>query len=184
MRRVMDGPRQGFAPSHPSHKNKSVARVGHPRRFGVGGFPGLRIETWGTQLALACLLALAGCHGAQRDPRTVVFLIESSPANLDPRFGTDAQSQRIDALLFDGLVARNASFQFTPALAESWEQPNPLTLVFHLRGGVRFHDGRALTARDVAWTIESMIDPMLPGGVISPRASSFAAVDNVEARDE
>jgi len=135
-------------------------------------------------LVLACLLTLTGCRGAQRDPGTIVFLIESSPANLDPRIGADAQSQRIDALLFDGLVARNASFQFTPALAESWEQPNPLTLVFHLRGGVRFHDGRALTARDVVWTIESMIDPMLPGAVISPRANSFAAVSNVEAPDD
>src|ERR1700721_583540 len=38
-------------------------------------------------LALAVLLALVGCHSAQRDPRTVVFLIESSPANLDPRAG-------------------------------------------------------------------------------------------------
>jgi peptide/nickel transport system substrate-binding protein len=133
---------------------------------------------------LTALLALAGCHGTHRDHGTVVFLIESSPANLDPRIGADAQSQRIDALLFDGLVARNASFQFTPALAESWEQPNPLTLVFHLRGGVRFHNGRPLTARDVAWTIESMIDPMLPGAVISPRANSFAAVNNVESPDD
>jgi peptide/nickel transport system substrate-binding protein len=56
------------------------------------------------------------------------------------------------------------SFQFTPALAERWEQPNPLTLVFHLRSGVRFHDGRPLTARDVVWTIESMIDAANPGG--------------------
>jgi peptide/nickel transport system substrate-binding protein len=135
-------------------------------------------------LALAALVALAGCHSAQRDPRTVVFLIESSPANLDPRIGTDAQSQRIDALLFDGLVAHDASFQFTPALAERWEQPNPLTLVFHLRGGVRFHDGRALTARDVVWTIESMIDPMRSGAVISPKAAAYAAVGTVEAPDE
>ena len=93
-------------------------------------------------LALAALLALAGCHGSQPDPGTVVFLIESSPANLDPRIGTDAQSQRIDALLFDGLVARDASFQFGPALADRWEQPNPQTLVFHIRSGVHFHDGR------------------------------------------
>jgi peptide/nickel transport system substrate-binding protein len=133
---------------------------------------------------LTALVAIAGCHGAQRDPGTVAFLIESSPANLDPRIGADAQSQRIDALLFDGLVARNASFQFTPALAESWEQPNPLTLVFHLRGGIRFHDGRPLTARDVTWTIESMIDPSLPGSVISPRANSFASVNSVEASNE
>jgi len=135
-------------------------------------------------LALAALMVFIGCHSAQRDPGTVVFLIESSPANLDPRIGTDAQSQRIDALIFDGLVARDANFQFTPALAESWDQPNPLTLVFHLRGGVRFHDGRTVTARDVVWTIESMIYPARSGAVISPKANSYASVSGVEAPNE
>ena len=130
-------------------------------------------------LALAALLLLAGCRGAQRDPHTLVFLIESSPANLDPRIGTDAQSQRIDALLFDGLVDHNAAFQFTPALALSWEQPNPLTVVFHLRSGVLFHDGHPLTARDVKWTIDSMRD----GTVISAKSTVFASVDSVEVRD-
>jgi peptide/nickel transport system substrate-binding protein len=131
-------------------------------------------------LALAMLAALAGCHSAPRDPHTVVFLIESSPANLDPRIGTDAQSQRIDALLFDGLVAHDASFHFTPALAQSWEQPNPITLVFHLRSGVRFQDGRLLTARDVLWTIDSMRS----GEVISPKANSYASVESVQAPDD
>src|ERR1700685_899261 len=93
---------------------------------------------WRGLLALSALLVLIACRSARRDPNTVVVLIESSPANLDPRIGTDAQSQRIDALLFDGLVARDASFHFPPALAESWEQPDPLTLVFHLRTGVHF----------------------------------------------
>jgi peptide/nickel transport system substrate-binding protein len=130
-------------------------------------------------LALVALLGLAGCHGAQRDPGTVVFLIESSPANLDPRIGTDAQSQRIDTILFDGLVDHDANFQFVPALATSWDQPDPMTYVFHLRSGVRFHDGRALTARDVVWTLNSIQN----GTVISPRAAAYAAVDRVEARD-
>ena len=158
-----------FVVSHPSHKNKDVARMGHPDCF-----CGLR-----RCFALVCLVAVAGCHSAQRDPGTVVFLIESSPANLDPRIGTDAQSQRIDALLFDGLVNHNASFEFIPALAASWEQPNPLTYVFHLRSGVRFQDGRALTARDVVWTFNSI----LTGAVISPRAAAYASVESVEARD-
>ncbi len=130
-------------------------------------------------IALAALVMIAGCHTAPRDPQTVVFLIESSPANLDPRVGIDAQSQRIDGLLFDGLVTRSASFQFSPALAESWNQPDPRTLIFHLRQGVRFHDGRPLTARDVAWTINSMRD----GTVISPKANAYASIDTVEARD-
>ena len=130
-------------------------------------------------LVLAGLLLLAGCHSARRDPKTVVFLIESSPANLDPRVGTDGQSEHIDELLFDGLVARDASFHFTPALAERWEQPDPLSLVFHLRSGVRFHDGRPLTARDVKWTIDSMRN----GAVISPKTASYASVESVEALD-
>jgi peptide/nickel transport system substrate-binding protein len=130
-------------------------------------------------LALIVLVVLAGCHSAQRDPGTVVFLIESSPANLDPRIGTDAQSQRIDALIFDGLVDHNANFQFIPALAMSWEQTDRVTLVFHLRSGVRFHDGRVLTARDVAWTINSI----RTGAVISPKAAAYASVESVEASD-
>jgi peptide/nickel transport system substrate-binding protein len=133
--------------------------------------------------ALAALLMAAGCGSAPRDARTVVFLIESSPANLDPRIGTDGQSEHIDELLFDGLVARDASFHFTPALAKSWEQPDPRTLVFHLRAGVRFHDGRVLTARDVKWTIDSMIDPGRPDAVISPKAAAYASVDSLEASD-
>ncbi|MFZ1086493.1 MAG: ABC transporter substrate-binding protein [Terracidiphilus sp.] len=128
---------------------------------------------------LFVIAILTGCHSTPRDPRTVVFLIESSPASLDPRVGTDAQSEHIDELLFDGLVARDASFHFTSALAASWTQPDPLTLVFHLRDGVRFHDGRLLTARDVAWTINSIRS----GAVFSPKAAAYASVDSVEAPD-
>ena len=131
-------------------------------------------------LTLAALaLLLPGCRAARRDPNTLVFLIESSPANLDPRVGTDAQSEHIDQLLFDGLVKRDAHFQFAPALAASWEQPDAKTLIFHLRSGVKFSDGRPLTARDVAWTIDSMRD----GTVISPKSASYASVASIEAPD-
>jgi len=134
-----------------------------------------------TVIPVLCLaaLALAGCRSAVRDPHAVVFLIESSPANLDPRIGTDAQSQHLDELLFDGLVARDATFHFVPALATSWDQPDPTTIVFHLRPGVQFHNGHPLTARDVAWTIDSMRN----GTVISPRAAAFISVASVEVRD-
>jgi len=52
------------------------------------------------------MLVACGCRSRQRDPNTVVFLIESSPADLDPRIGTDGMSEHIDELIFDGLVAR------------------------------------------------------------------------------
>jgi peptide/nickel transport system substrate-binding protein len=109
----------------------------------------------------------------------VVFLIESSPANLDPRVGTDGMSEHIDELLFDGLVARDASFHFTPAVAASWDQRDPVTLVFHLRPDVKFHDGRPLTSRDVAFSINSMRD----GTVISPKAATYASIATIETPD-
>jgi len=138
-------------------------------------------------IALFCLLVfvLSGCHSTPRDPRTIVFLIESSPANLDPRIGTDAQSEHIDELLFDGLVAKDKNFHFTPALAQSWDQPDALTMVFHLRKGVQFHDGRTLTANDVKWTIDSLRPGTSgqPAAVISPKTTAYAAIQSVEARD-
>jgi len=62
-----------------------------------------------------------------------------------PRFGSDAQSQRLSALLFDGLVERDAEMNLHPDLAGSWDTPTPLTYIFHLRKGISFHDGRPVT---------------------------------------
>jgi peptide/nickel transport system substrate-binding protein len=129
-------------------------------------------------LWFAALAFLIACHSS-RDPRTVVFLIESSPTNLDPRVGTDGQSEHIDELIFDGLVAKDANFHFTPAIAQRWELRDPLTLVFHLRTDVRFHDGSPMTSRDVAWSINSMRD----GTVITAKTATYASIDKVEAPD-
>jgi peptide/nickel transport system substrate-binding protein len=94
--------------------------------------------------------------------------------------GLDAQSERIDELLFDSLVHRDAHFNLQPWLAEKWETPDPLSYVFHLKRDVRFHDGRALTARDVKWTFDSL----LQGKIRSTKAASYKYVDHVEAPDD
>jgi peptide/nickel transport system substrate-binding protein len=113
------------------------------------------------------------------DPNTLVMLIESSPTNLDPRIGVDAQSERIDNLIFDDLLSRGDNLNVAPGLAERWEIPDPLTYIFHLHPGARFHDGRALTSRDVKWTIDSL----LQGKVISTKKSTYRFVDHIEAPD-
>ena len=113
------------------------------------------------------------------DPNVAVMMIESSPASLDPRIGTDAQSERIDGLLFDSLVRKDEHFALQPALATAWEQPEPRTWIFHLRHDVRFHNGRPLEAEDVAWTIRSMLD----GSLVTAKAGAFAAVERVEVND-
>jgi peptide/nickel transport system substrate-binding protein len=126
------------------------------------------------------VLFCSSCHHSlQQSPGTVVFLIESSPTSLDPRVGIDAQSEHIDELLFDGLLERDASFNVAPGLAEHWEQPDPLTVIFHLRSGIQFSDGRPLTARDVVWTLNSMRD----GTVITAKSGTYASVASVQAGD-
>ncbi len=107
------------------------------------------------------------------------MIIESSPTNLDPRVGTDAQSERIDKLLFDALVRRDEHFNLQPSLAESWEIPDPLTYVFHLRKDVRFHTGRPLTSADVKWTFDSLIS----GKIRSAKSSTYRFVDHIETPD-
>jgi peptide/nickel transport system substrate-binding protein len=136
-------------------------------------------------LVLACG-TFVGCHGAVRPAGTVVVIIESSPNNLDPRQGTDAQSERVGGLIFDALVKKDEHYNLVPWLATSWEeQPDAHSgsedWVFHLRDGVRFQDGRPLEAADVVWTIESLIDPKL--GMISAKSGNFLHVDRAEARD-
>ena len=127
------------------------------------------------------LVGLAGVSCApQRDLQTVVMLIESSPLNLDPRIGTDAQSQWIGALIFDSLLRSDRNFRLQPWLAESWEVPDPLTYIFHLREDVRFHDGRPLTAHDVRYTFSSLLSGEIP----SLKAASFAQVASIEAPDD
>lgn len=114
------------------------------------------------------------------DPNTLVMIIESSPTNLDPRVGTDGQSERIYELIFDALLRRDEHFNVQPGLAERWEAPDPLTYVFHLRQRVRFHDGRPLTSRDVKWTFDSLLQGKIP----STKTATYKYVAAVEAPDE
>ena len=132
-------------------------------------------------ITAACLVALCGCRSASSPatPGTVTFLIESAPVNLDPRMGTDAQSQELDGLLFNSLVRHDAQMNMVPDLAERWETPDARTYIFHLRSGVRFHDGRALTSADVKFTFDSI----LSGQAKSTKRGAFKSVQSIEAPD-
>lgn len=128
---------------------------------------------------LPFVMLQVSCSRGNPDRDTLVMVIESSPTNLDPRVGLDAQSERIDELLFDALLRRDEHFNLQPGLAERWEVPDPLTYVFHLRHDVHFHDGQQLTARDVKWTLDSLIS----GKLISPKASTYSSIASVETPD-
>ena len=108
------------------------------------------------------------------------MLIEANPINLDPRFATDTQSQRIDGLLFSSLVERDEQMNLRGDLAERWDTPNALTYVFHLRRDAAFHDGRRVTSADVKATFEFLLNPENR----SPKRGAFRMVTSVEAPDE
>jgi peptide/nickel transport system substrate-binding protein len=138
-----------------------------------------RRSSFAAATAFALSLSVLSCS-SKPDPNTLVMLIESSPANLDPRVGVDAQSERIDDLIFDDLLSRGDNLDVAPGLAERWEIPDPLTYIFHLHHGVKFHDGRPLTSRDVKWTFDSL----LTGKIRSAKTSTYRFVDRIDAPDD
>jgi peptide/nickel transport system substrate-binding protein len=133
-------------------------------------------------LAIVSASLIAGCSTfrSATEPGTVTFLIESMPPNLDPRIGTDAFSEHIDGLIFSSLLAHDASMNIVPDLAESWQTPDPLTYIFHLRKGVKFHDGSAFTSADVKFTFDSIMS----GSIKTGKRTAFRTVASLEVPDD
>lgn len=99
---------------------------------------------------------------------------------LDPRLSTGTGNQRVIEAVFDGLIELDANLVAQPVLATHWENPDPLTWIFHLREGVYFSNGQPFGARDVAHTIESMVCPEFN----SPGRSHFIAIEEVVIIDD
>jgi peptide/nickel transport system substrate-binding protein len=127
---------------------------------------------------LILVLALTDCSLTPKpDPNTVVMALDSSPTTLDPRIGNSEVTQHVYELMFNSLIRRDQNFQFAPDLAESWESPDPLTYVFHLRRGVLFHNGQELTSEDVKFTLDSLAT------LATPKKGSFSKLKAVTAQD-
>lgn len=110
-------------------------------------------RTWGLASALA-LAAGIGAAQAQQTDFTIAMQLE--PPHLDP---TSAAAQAIDSVvytnIFEGLTKFQGDGSVVPALAESWDiSDDGLTYTFHLREGVTFHDGTAMDAEDVKFSLD------------------------------
>ncbi|QFG25671.1 ABC transporter substrate-binding protein [Actinomadura sp. WMMB 499] len=75
---------------------------------------------------------------------------------LDPQMADVATSWQLMSLVYETLVTVGPDFSIQPLLAERWETPSPTTYVFHLRDGVSFSNGRAMTADDVVGSLERL----------------------------
>ena len=132
-------------------------------------------------LVVVAALACACVDRPNADPNILVVAITSGPNSLDPRYGLDDSSQKIHQLIFDGLLRIDDRLRYVTegGLAERLENPEPTTWVVTLRKGVRFHDGHELTAADVLYTYNTILDPASR----SPHRGAFRGLRSVEARD-
>jgi peptide/nickel transport system substrate-binding protein len=102
----------------------------------------------------------------------------NSALDMDPRVAADEASQKVHQLLYNTLVRIDEQLRIVPDLAETFEQADPLTYIATLRRGVRFHNGRELTAADVVYTFRSLIDPQFRG-----RTGAYRLLGAVDALD-
>jgi len=132
-------------------------------------------------LALVLLLAapLATQTYAAPGKTTLTLGVDQEAVGLDPNKVTAFSSFRRLDLLYNTLVTYDPALHIVGDLAASWDSPDNRTYVFHLRPGVRFHDGTAMTADDVVFTIQRILDPR----TASPARSYLDAVDSVTAVD-
>ena len=129
------------------------------------------LRTWGRASALPALLVAASAllpaactRERPAPPGYLTVAVVNSPNSLDPRVGTDDVSTRLHYLIFSRLLTVDDQLRVTSGLATHWEMPDDRTYLVHLRRGVRFHDGRELTSRDVVYTFESFLDPSFISG--------------------
>jgi peptide/nickel transport system substrate-binding protein len=126
---------------------------------------------------LAGSLLLVGCR---EEPRVLNFALSGNPDTLDPHKTSGTLTFQTLKSLYDTLVEPDPQGRIVPALAESWEvSPDALTWTFHLRPGVKFHNGDELTSEDVKATFERIKSE----AVASPNAGEFASITAMETPD-
>jgi peptide/nickel transport system substrate-binding protein/oligopeptide transport system substrate-binding protein len=106
---------------------------------------------------------LAACRGGDANPdrHSIVDSRDTyDPRSLDPALSTDVPTGRAVSYIFDGLTRFTPDARVVPALATRWEtSADGRQYTFHLHQGVKFHDGRALTARSVVATFMRVLAP-------------------------
>lgn len=125
-------------------------------------------------LSLALMVSITGLAGAQAlvveaptigEFGGVLFSSQiSDPKTFNPLIANETSSTDITDRIFDGLTTQNGiTTEVEPALAESWEFNEDGTVwTFHLRQGVKWHDGEPFTAEDVIFTLDLIYDENIP----------------------
>ncbi len=111
---------------------------------------------------------LAAC-GPSADPdRELRVAVPYDLSSFDPHAKNSVGAYEVLSAVYEPLVTLDRSMRPVPALAVSWETPDPLTWVFRLRPGVRFHDGSPLTSEDVVASLRRLVTDEPPGDALLP----------------
>src|SRR3954471_19515393 len=100
---------------------------------------------------IASIIAFAALPASAQSLR---YANQGTLKSLDPYTFKESTTIAHHAHLYEGLTARDKELKIVPALAESWETPEPTRWRFHLRKGVKFHNGDPFTADDVLFSTE------------------------------
>ncbi|MCH9328756.1 ABC transporter substrate-binding protein [Enterobacter hormaechei] len=103
----------------------------------------------------------------------------SEPASLDPHKVESDVEFNIISDLFDGLVSVSPAGEIQPRLAEKWENKDNTVWTFHLRPGITWSDGTPVTAEDIVWSWQRLVDPK----TVSPYASYPGSMRIVNGTD-
>ena len=118
---------------------------------------------------------------AQKSADTLRIVMRDALPNIDPFFNNLRTGVVMHHQGWDALVYRNPdTFKLEPLLATEWKLPDPTTIEFTLRPGVKFHDGSSFTADDVVYTINLVADPA--SRVSTP--SNYNWIDKAEKTGE
>jgi peptide/nickel transport system substrate-binding protein len=125
----------------------------------------------------AVVLALSASTALAQTKETLTIDLPNDAATLDPHLQWNTDSYSIYRNIFDNLLTRDVKGEIVPQIASSWKYLDDKTLEFQIRDDVTFQDGSKLTAEDVAFSINRIIDPKLK----SPQLSQFDQIANAEA---
>lgn len=156
----------------------------------LGNYP-VKLSAMKKAIALGLGFALlgavvVGCGSSEKgfSARTNVgkestfrYPIVTSPTTLDPHKVEDGDTIDLLQQVYEGLVGWNEKNEPVGLLAEKWDiSPDRLTYTFTLRKGVKFHNGREVTADDVKWSYERATNPKLASPVAATYLSDIAGV--------
>ncbi len=128
------------------------------------------------EVALACCVLTRPFAAAAQ---TLVIGMAAPVTSIDPHYRDLSPNATIASNIFDALTALDRAARVQPALAQSWSAVDGQDWEFHLRPDVTFHDGKALTAEDVAFTIARV--PRVPNALFTTYTGAIDAVTTPDA---